>query len=214
MYKVKVGDCIKIVAAEDSCEEYHNGDTGVVEEVEEDGVYVEFDRYDEYGTKIQFFVYHTEYEVMNSSNVAFSNEKNQHNNLKPSAEEIRENILSLRIERKRLNVAIYDINKQEAERVELLKDMGFTLHEPSVKSTNKIVLYAEDIEEDMSNHLNWKYGDILEVMTALDQKVPYRTLVKHADTDGAECPYTDSEYATNWAINDNFLKFHSRPVNN
>ena len=59
----------------------------------------------------------------------------------------------------------------------------------------------------------FKVGDILEVMTNGDHKVPYGSLVKHADRDGEGCPYTDSKYAANWSINDKFLRFHSRPVN-
>ena len=112
MNKAKVGDRIKIVATEQSCGEYRNGDTGVVEGIEEKGVYVKFDHADKYGTKIRFFVYYREYEVMNSSNDTFSNQHTKPNSVKPCAEQIRENILSLRIERERLKVAISDVDKQ------------------------------------------------------------------------------------------------------
>ena len=204
MNKAKVGDRIKIIAAEDSCVEYNNGDTGVVEEVEDHGVYVEFDHYDEDETKINFFVYHTEYEVIESSN-----------NLKPSAEEIRENILSLRIEREHLNVAISDIDKQEAEMLELLKEMEFILHESPVKSS-KTVLYAEDIEEDMNDPLNWKVGDRVKVAVDVDSK--YCELgdvfeVSGVGLGGWVRVQQDSKGLPN-TINPSILKFHSRPVNN
>lgn len=216
MNKAKVGDRIKIVAAEQSCGEYHNGDTGVVEEVEENGVYTEFDHYDEDGTKIHFFVYHTEYEVVKSSNVAFSNQKNQHNSLKPSAEQIRENILSLRIERERLKVAISDIDKQEAEMLELLKEMGFVLHEEVVKTCGKTVLYAEDIEEDMNDPLNWKVGDRVKVAASVGSK--YCEIGDVFEVSGVELGgwvrvQQDSAGLPN-TIDPSILKFHSRPVNN
>lgn len=174
MTKAKVGDRIKIVAAEQSCGEYHNGDTGVIEEVEEHGVNVVFDHTDKHGTKIRFFVYHTEYEVVNSSSVAFSNQKSQRNSLKPSAEEVRENILALRIERERIKMSISDIDNQEAEMLELLKEMGFVLHEEVVKTCGKRVLYAEDIEEDMTDRRNWKVGDVF-ICTNWDNPETYLT---------------------------------------
>lgn len=212
MDKIKVGDRIKIVAAEYSCGEYHNGDTGVIEEVEKHGVNVVFDHTDKHGTKIRFFVYHTEYEVVNSSGVAFSNQKSQRNSLKPSAEEVRENILALRSERERHNLAVSDIDKQEAEMLDLLKEMGFVLHESPVKSSGKTVLYAEDIGEDISDPNNWKVGDILE-QTCYTFKDKYTKITEiedgkwfTQDKDG------DSSWSTYSGMLANF-KFHYRPVN-
>lgn len=211
MNKAKVGDHIKIVE-EDSCEEYHNGDAGVVEEVEDDGVHVEFDHTDKYGTKIRFFVYHSEYEVMKSSNDTFINQHTKPDSLKHSAEEIRQNIFSLRIERERLKASISDIDKQESEMVQLLKDIGFVLHESTVKPTEKTVLYAEDIEEDMTDPDNWKVGDVLE-QTYYTFKDRYTKITEiedgkwfTQDKDG------DSSWSTYSGMLANF-KFSSRPVN-
>lgn len=217
MNKAKVGDRIKIVAAEQCCGEYHNGDTGVVEEVEDNGVYVEFDHTDKYGTKISFFVYHTEYKVVNYSNVTFNNQHTQSDSLKPSAEEIRENILLLRIERERLKAGISDVDKKESEMVQLLKDMGFVLHEPHVEPVKKTVLYVEDIEEDMTDRRNWKVGDVF-VCTNWDNPETYLT--------GDVCDMTGMEneiwpilksrrsgYSDGIALVEDF-KFLHRPINN
>lgn len=217
MAKAKVGDRIKIVAAENPGGVYDNADTGVVEKVEDNGVYVEFDHTDKYGTKIGFFVYHTEYEVVNSSNVAFRNQKNQHNNLKPSAEEVRENILSLRIERERLKESLSGIDKQEAEMLELLKEMGFVLHEITVKSGEKVVLYAEDIEEDMTDRGNWKVGDVF-VCTNWDNAKTYRAgdvchMVGIEDDIWPILKSNRTGYSTGIALTERF-KFLYRPVNN
>lgn len=208
MNKAKVGDKVRIINKPLWVGAYQDGDTGVVVDrdsygnacVREDHVLVLLDK----GCNQFYTVHENEIHVVNTAS-AF-------NNLKPSAEEIRENILSLRSERERHNVAISDIDNQETEMLELLKEMGFVLHEEVVKNCGKTVLYAEDIEEDMSDPNNWKVGDILE-QTYYTFKDKYTKITEiedgkwfKQDKDG------DSSWSTYSGMLANF-KFHSRPVN-
>lgn len=208
MNKVKVGDKVRLVNKPVWVGAYQEGDTGVVVDrdsygnacVREDHVLILLDK----GCNQFYTVHENEIQVVNTAG-AF-------NNLKPSAEEVRENILSLRSERERHKVAISDIDKQESEMLELLKEMGFVLHDLPVKSSGKTVLYAEDIEEDMSDPNNWKVGDVLEqTYYAFKDKYTKITEIKDGrwftqDKDG------DSSWGAYSEMLANF-KFHSRPVN-
>lgn len=131
-----------------------------------------------------------------------------------TAESLKNNILSIRQEREQALSRLKALNTQEAEAILQLNALGFSLFEEGKtgSSPSKTVLYAEDIEEDMTNSENWENGDILEVITYTDDMIPFGALVKHADVDGCESPYTSSEYHDCWAISDCYLKFHSRPV--
>ena len=129
-----------------------------------------------------------------------------------AAEEVRENILSLRQERENLQSKISEIDNQEAEMLELLKEMGY---ESPVKSS-KTVLYAEDIEEDMNDPLNWKVGDRVKVAAGVGSK--YCEIgdvfeVSGVGLGGWVRVQQDSAGLPN-TINPSILKFHSRPVNN
>lgn len=134
-----------------------------------------------------------------------------------SAESLRNSILDIHSKREALQKEISLLDEQEKEAVEKLKEQGFVLYEGNVSKESavtekKVVLYAEDIEEDMTNYENWKNGDILEVIAHGNPMVPFGALVKHDDCDGADSPYTKSEYNGKWAIRPAYLKFHSRPV--
>ena len=211
MNKVKVGDKVRIINKPLWVGAYQDGDTGVVVDrdsygnacVREDHVLVLLDK----GCNQFYTVHENEIQVVNTTSTF--------NNLKPSAEEVRENILSLRIERERLKASISDIDKQEVEMLELLKEMGFVLHEEVVKTCGKTVLYAEDIEEDMADPLNWKVGDRVKVAANVDSK--YCELgdvfeVSGVGLGGWVHVQQDSTGSPN-TINPSILKFHSRPVN-
>lgn len=144
---------------------------------------------------------------------------NQKKETSVTAESLRNSVLSLQQERVSLQEKIEQNIAQEKSLTEQLKELGFLLVESKQQPTNvvdekKSVLYAEDIEEDMTNYRNWEHGDVLEVITHDDPMVPFGTLVKHNDRDGDGSPYTKSEYSSKWAIDGEYLKFHSRPVVN
>lgn len=131
-----------------------------------------------------------------------------------SAESLKNTIFSIRQEREQTLSKLKDLDTQEAEAISQLNALGFSLFEEEKANTFplKTVLYEEGIEEDMTNSENWENGDILEVITHTNDMIPFGALVKHADVDGCESPYTSSEYHDCWAISDCYLKFHSRPV--
>lgn len=136
-----------------------------------------------------------------------------------TAESLRNSILSLQQQRVSLQEQIEQNIAQEKSLTEQLKELGFLLIESKEQITNvvdekKSVLYAEDIEEDMTDYRNWERGDVLEVITHDNPRVPFGALVKHDDRDGDGSPFTKSEYSSKWAIDSEYLKFHSRPVKN
>ena len=202
MAKFKIGDKVVVVDADSVHDTYKNGDTGVVVAYDvcpdlagdvrrEDGVIMN--------------VYWSEVELVEGVTNTIT------------AESLRNSIFNIRSKREALQKEILQLEEQEKEAVEKLKEQGFVLYEDNVSKEpaakeSKAVLYAEDIEEDMSSCENWENGDILEVITNSDGCVPFGTLVKHADVDGCLSPYTSSEYHDCWSIADCYLKFHSRPV--
>lgn len=214
MNKAKVGDKVRLVNKPLWVGEYEDGDTGVVVDrdswgnacAREDHVLVLLDK----GWNQVYTVHENEIQVVNTK-CAFTN-------LKPSAEEVRENILSLRIERERLNVAISDIDKQEAEALSRVLDSGwFVLHEIRVKPSEKKVLYAEDIEEDMTDRRNWKVGDVF-VCTDWNNPETYLTgdvchMVGIEDDIWPILKSCRSGHSNGIALTERF-KFLYRPVNN
>ena len=73
-----------------------------------------------------------------------------------TAESLRNSILSLQQERVSLQEKIEQNIAQEKSLTEKLKELGFLLVDET-----KTVLYAEDIEEDMTDPCNWKVGDVI-----------------------------------------------------
>ena len=138
-----------------------------------------------------------------------------------TAESLRNSILSLQQERISLQEKIEQNIAQEKALVEQLKEMGFSLveQEPfSVKVVDekKSVLYAEDIEEDMTDPLNLQVGDIIECLST--KLYPSGTLatVSKVDGDTIHRKVAGEEVPGNfgfWSFGE-LWKFHSRPVVN
>lgn len=82
-----------------------------------------------------------------------------------AAESLRDSILFLQQERVSLQEKIEQNIAQEKGLTEQLKGLGFLLVESEERPANvvdeKSVLYAEDIEEDMTDPRNWKVGDVI-----------------------------------------------------
>lgn len=203
--EVKVGDRIRITNPIESFGEYRIGELGVVKSVEMStdgviGVDVQFDHFCE-GRSI--YVYPEEFELVEEDD---------------SAETIRSNILSIREKRNDLLMEIAALDKEEAELVEKLKEKGFALIEPFVlaeptDSTEvKYVLYAEDIEEDMTNPTNWKVGDTIEAI--YDWIVPIGSLATITQVKDGYIYRTggDGFSSGHFSHHSGIWKFHSRPV--
>ena len=141
-----------------------------------------------------------------------------------TAESLRKYILTLREEREELVKQLEGIDDKENDAIQKLAGLGFVLYEDNVSeetaaTEKKTVLYAEDIEEDMTDSRNWKVGDIIVATSHGYNKrlgVGYR-LTKVGETIHYECldsRFTKNEYADNsehgW-LSSNY-KFHSRPV--
>lgn len=207
MSKFEIGDKVVVVDAKPVYDTYKNGDTGVVVAYDECSAMAGYVRRED---GVLMNVYWHEVELVEG-------EKDS-----TGAESLRNSILDIRSKREALQKEILRLDEQEKEAVEELKELGFVLYENNVSkeldvkevvaTENKAVLYADDIEEDMSSCENWKKGDILEVITHTDSMIPFGALVRHDDFDGDDHPYTRSEYSSKWAIDSKYLKFHSRPV--
>lgn len=147
---------------------------------------------------------------------------NQKKETSLTAESLRNSILSLQQERVSLQDQIEQNIAQEKALVEQLKEMGFSLveQEPpsSVKAVDekKAVLYAEDIEEDMTDPLNLQVGDVLECLST--KLYPSGTLatVSKVDGDTIHRKVQGEKYAGNFNFESfgEIWKFHSRPVVN
>ena len=137
-----------------------------------------------------------------------------------TAESLRNSILSLQQERVSLQEKIEQNIAQEKSLTEQLKELGFLLVESKEQPTNvvdekKAVLYAEDIEEDMTDPRNWKVGDFVQVVLKTDSiycKVGDVFEVVGFNGDWIKV-FKDSTGSEN-TINPKILKFHSRPVVN
>ena len=209
--KFKVGDKVVVVDAKSVYDTYKNGDTGVVV------------AYDSWSASAGY-VRREDGELMNvywSEVELIEGEKDS-----KGAESLRDSILSLQQERVSLQEQIEQNIAQEKALTEQLKELGFLLAENKEQPTNvveekKSVLYAEDIEEDMTDSRNWKVGDII-VATSHGYNnrlgVEYR-VTKVGETIRYECldsRFTKNEYVDSseyeW-LSSNY-KFHSRPVVN
>ena len=202
MVKFEIGDKVVVVDAHSVYDTYKNGDTGVVVAYDECQDLAGYVRRED-GVIMNVYWYEVELVegVINAT----------------TAEYLRNSILEVRSKREALQKEILQLDEQEKEAVEKLKEQGFVLYEGNVSkepviAEKKVVLYAEDIEEDMTNCENWKNGDTLRVTTNSDRWIPFGTLVKHVDVDGCMSPFTSSEYHDHRAISDYHLKFHSRLV--
>lgn len=222
MPKAKVGDRIRIVDALMSMGQYMEGDEGKITALchkDREGVMVFFDHYEE--GEGSMYVLDGEYEVIkNDADTSFPDRKEEHlaNKDAPasSAEAIRDNILRIREKRNDLKMEIIALDKEEADCVEKLKNMGFVLHEGAISSDSaeeKTVLYADDIEEDMTDPYNWEVGDIIECIdTEIAPVGSLATIIYIADDriyrtggDG----FIDGCFSSN---SRGLWKFHSRPL--
>ena len=135
-----------------------------------------------------------------------------------TAESLRNSILSLQQERVSLQEKIEQNIAQEKSLTEQLKELGFLLVESKEQPTNvvdekKAVLYAEDIEEDMSDRRNWKKGDFVTVIEPVcGDPFTIGDVVELLDESAS--PYCSGERHSMWAMTSDQLKFHSRPVVN
>lgn len=164
-----------------------------------------------------------QYEVIeNDADTSFPERKEECHSNKDvstsSAEAIRDNILRIREKRNNLKMEIIALDEEEAELVEKLKQQGFVLYEQNVPeklaTEKKTVLYADDIEEDMTDPKNWKVGDCVEVAVEAGSK--YCKLGDVFEVVGIESSgwirvRKDSMGLEN-TINPSILKFHSRPL--
>ena len=146
-----------------------------------------------------------------------------------TAESLRNSILSLQQERVSLQEKIEQNIAQEKSLTEQLKELGFLLVESKEQPTNvveekKSVLYAEEIEEDMSDPCNWKSGDVLEVIkNNINIRYWVGTKAKVVKTleNYIEFQFEDEYIVRNQELNfpgadfmKEYFKFHSRPVVN
>ena len=138
-----------------------------------------------------------------------------------TAESLRNSILSLQEERVSLQEQIEQNIAQEKALTEQLKELGFLLVESEEQPTNVIdkknaVLYAEDIEEDMTDSRNWKVGDVItgNMCYSFDGlEVKISKIIYNGE--GFECTKnyeTDDDFAYFFSADDS--KFLYRPVTN
>lgn len=170
----KAGDKVRLVNKPIWVDAYKEGDTGTIisrdlvtgDSAPEGCVLVALD-----GQSTPYSIPHGQYEVIkNDADTSFPNRKEECHSNKDvstsSAEAVRDNILRIREKRNNMKMEITTLDKEEAECVEKLKQQGFVLYEQNEPETldteKKTVLYAEDIEEYMSDPKNWDEGDIIE----------------------------------------------------
>lgn len=224
MPEVKIGDKVRLVNKPVWVGAYEEGETGVVIERDVFGdaapyghILVALDK----GVDRTYDIPHGQYEVIQDAE-----HKDNHQDIfkaadlnfveEASAESLRSKILSIREKRNDLKMEIIALDKEEADCVEKLKNLGFVLHEEASSSDGaeeKTVLYADDIDEDMTDPRNWKVGDVIE---SLDSDIaPFGSLATITEIDGDilyrsggegfTCGYFGAETKSIW-------KFHSRPL--
>lgn len=108
------------------------------------------------------------------------------------------------------------LDKEEAELVEKLKQEGFVLYEAAAQAATekKIMLYAEDIEEDMNDPMNWKVGDKVEVISKDVQTIlPYGSIQEVTKIEDDGMCFTDAYDGCKDSFDciPEYFKFHSRP---
>lgn len=206
MSGVKIGDKVVVIDSRATGGDYKNGDVGVVVFVHVSGnIEVQFDHYMYDQDFNEHYLYGSEYRVFQQHLVKEGQ--------KTTAEGLKQVILSVRQEREQALSKLKDLNTQEAEAISQLNALGFSLFEEGgvSSSPSKTVLYAEDIEEDMTDPKNWKVGDFLE-QHKFSFKATYTPIVgieqgkwytEDRDGESSFGDYNDMR---------NDFKFHSRPV--
>lgn len=210
MSGVKIGDKVVVVDAQDTGGGYKNGDVAVVVHVYMNGsIDVQFDHYMYDQDFDEHYLYGSEYRVFQQHLVKEGQ--------KTTAEGLKQVILSIQQEREQALYKLKDLDIQEAEAISQLNALGFSLFEEGeVKSSpSKTMLYAEDIEEDMTDPENWKVGDMIRCVNGagwehwidegeVAEMVKPLSLALHLKTRyGFQC--FGSRYYQDF-------KFHSRPV--
>ena len=157
MSGVKIGDKVVVVDEQDTGGDYKNGDVAVVVYTYMNGsIDVQFDHYMYDQDFNEHYLYGSEYRVFQQHLVKEGQ--------KTTAEGLKQVILSIQQEREQMLSKLKDLDTQEAEAISQLNTLGFSLfeEEKADNSSLKTVLYAEDIEEDMTDPENWKVGDMIE----------------------------------------------------
>lgn len=221
--KAQIGDKVRLVNKPVWVGAYEEGETGVVIERDVFGdaapyghILVALDK----GVDRTYNIPHGQYEVIeNDAETSFLDRKEEHcpNKDAPasSAEAIRDNILRIREKRNDLKMEIIALDKEEADCVEKLKNLGFVLHEEASSGASKeekTVLYADDIDEDMTNPRNWEVGDVIE---SLDSDIaPIGSLATITEIDGDILYRSGGEGFTRgcFDVETKIWKFHSRPL--
>lgn len=218
----KVGDKVRLVNKPICVDAYKEGDTGTIisrdlvtgDSAPEGCVLVALD-----GQSTPYSIPHGQYEVIkNDADTSFPNRKEECHSNKDvstsSAEAVRDNILRIREKRNNMKMEIIALDKEEADCVEKLKNMGFVLHEGAISSDSaeeKTVLYADDIEEDMTDPYNWEVGDILE-QHEYSFKPTFTPITMIA---GDKWWTRDEDCEESWGGYEemkSIFKFHSRPL--
>lgn len=227
--KAQIGDKVRLVNKPVWVGAYEEGETGVVIERDVFGdaapyghILVALDK----GVDRTYNIPHGQYEVIeNDAETSFLDRKEEHcpNKDAPasSAEAIRDNILRIREKRNDLKMEIIALDKEEADCVEKLKNLGFVLHEEASSGASKeekTVLYDYETEEDISDPENWQAGDFVEaIRTSADgaylagEVYEIDTIVKELSGYMVYTTIDSNEDETNGWHSRNF-KFHSHPL--
>ena len=210
MSGVKIGDKVVVVDAQDTGGGYKNGDVAVVVHVCMNGsVGVRFDHYMYDQDFNEHYLYGSEYRVFQQHLVKEGQ--------KTTAEGLKQVILSIRQERELLLSKLKDLDAQEAEAISQLNALGFSLFEEGEvnSSPSKTMLYAEDIEEDMTDPENWKVGDMIRCVNGAGWE---RWIDEGEVAEMVEPPSPTLHLKTKYGLQDfgsmyyQDFKFHSRPV--
>lgn len=137
-----------------------------------------------------------------------------------SAESLRIIVLDIRTKREALQKELLQLDEQEKEVIEKLKERGFILYEDNVSkealvATNKAVLYAEDIEDDMTNPRNWKVGDLVESISEIvPMPLPFGSIQEVLEVTKSALRITDASGSSVSTFDSapKYFKFHSRLV--
>ena len=157
MIGVKMGDKVVVTDAEETGGDYKNGDVAVVVCVHVSGtIEVQFDHYMYNQDFNSHCLYGSEYCVF-QQNPAKEVQKT-------TAEGLKQAILHIRQESEKMLSKLKDLDTQEAEAISQLNTLGFSLLEEGKVNSSplKTVLYAQDIEEDMTDPENWEVGDMIQ----------------------------------------------------
>lgn len=210
MSGVKIGDKVVVIDAKETGGDYKNGDVGVVVFVHVSGnIDVQFDHYMYDQDFNEHYLYDSEYRVFQQHLVKEWQ--------KTTAESLKNTILSIRQEREHTLTKLKDLDAQEAEAISQLNALGFSLFEEGKVNSfpSKTVLYAEDIEEDMTDPENWKVGDMVQCVNGKGWE---RWIDEGEVAEMAEPPSPLLHLKTKYGLQDfgsmyyRDFKFHSRPA--